>query len=355
MFDDMFSLIMAAEESMLKADIGISGIDDNSYEEISAIESAVMGYSPSSGMALESIFSDSDNYGWGAALESEDSSDTEKKPNIFQQLGAMIKAAFKKLGDVFKGIGERIKTWWNNHFNKQIRTANAQRAATPATTNWKNIPHPNDPARTPSGQKVKNAATKYFDLIRECIDKHCTKPANASLNLVENLKRAFLSSAAYSTADHDDSVKKIEEVKDLIKTAESQIENVKDAKVELNEAIAPFKNAGESYKEFLGALNPNALKGNLDKITETCNKHAEFCTKFSEEYDRISGNRKRMSASAADRYSENVDFGKDGVHTMYGTGKLESDLYAIAKEYLRAGTIITNLSNEYTAACALFL
>ncbi len=361
MYNDMFSLIMAAEESILKAELGISEFDDNTRDEITAMESVAICGNVSGGMALESIFTDQDDYGWGSAMEGDTESSEDAKPNIFKRIGAAIKAAFKKLGDLFSSIGERIKKWWKDHFdkrtkeiNKQIETAKAQTQATPATRNWKNIPHPSDPAGTASGQAVKNASSRYFEALLTAIDGG-VKPANAASNLVDELKAKFIGGKPYTENDKAHTEEQLRNLAELIKKAEENIKNAKDAKVEFTNAITPFKVAGEDFKKYCGSVNPSALKGNLDKITNTCDTHAKFCRKFAEEYERISGNAKTLSPKSAAVYGEKVDFGKeDGVHEIRAQRALDRDLYAVAKEYLNAGTVLNTLTSEYTMACSLY-
>lgn len=354
MYNDVFSLIMAAEESMIKADLEISAFDDNSFDTISAMEAAVSG-SYSGGMALESIFTGSDDYGWGAAMEADSESSDEDKPNIFKRIGAAIVGVFRKLGELFNRIKTRIGEWWRTHFNKSAREARKQTAAGPATLNYHSNPHPSDP--TANGQKVKDTSRKYFDALMQAVSA-VFKPSTALLNIVTNLKMKFFGtngqSRAYTTDNHNTTEGQLQDAKDLLDKAASVIADAKDAKVDFGEAAAAFRNTGESYKQYLGNINPQVLESNINKIQDNCTKHAEFCTKFADEYKRISGNAKSLSAASKASYSETVDF--DGNRQeIHASGLLEKDLYAAAKSYLEAGTMLNDITGEYTIACNMFM
>lgn len=353
MYNDMFSLIMAAEESILKAELGISDYGDSTTDEVSAMESAMTGCSISGGIAFESVFDDADNsddYGWGSAMESETES-ADEKPNIFKRAAAAIVAAFRKLGELFKGIAERLKKWWRDHFNKQIKTAKAQTQATPATLNWKNIPHPNDPADTASGQKVKNAADRYFKALMTAIDGGF-RPANTAYMLVDELKAKFFGGKAYTESDHAHTENQLEKLGELIKEAEDKNKDLADAKVEFAEAATPFMTSNISYKQYLGTANPKAFENNLNKIVDTCKKHSEFCDDFAKKYESLKETDKKFNQTGGS--SMMITNGDDKVKMQSGR-TLDSDLYKVAKEYLHTGTVLNTLSAEYTAACNAYL
>ena len=113
--DDIFSILMAAEESMVKADLGV----EDSYEAY-AIESA-----------LESACYEDDSYGWDAAMEADEGSDAPKS------FGDKIKAAgrwildaikglFKKAGDLWHKITDWIMTVFKKKKSSGINTSNSQ-------------------------------------------------------------------------------------------------------------------------------------------------------------------------------------------------------------------------------------
>ena len=89
--DDIFSILMAAEESMVKADLGV----EDSYEAY-AIESA-----------LESACYEDDSYGWDTAMEADEGSDAPKS------FGDKIKAAGKWILDAIKGLFKKAGDLWH--------------------------------------------------------------------------------------------------------------------------------------------------------------------------------------------------------------------------------------------------
>ena len=331
--NDLMSVLLAAEESLLKAQLGIGDLDDfDASIEISAMESFVddtlNGYST----ACESTF-DRCRYSWERAMESDaDSSASADKPKagIWKTITNAVKALLEKIGKLFQKAAEGFRKFCAKVKEKLIKPKKLPASA----------------SRNANDARLRKSVSDYMDSLSELTTVSLT-PLRAAHTIMNNFKR-YLANSGYSTnfeyAGFENDYSKCEEDAGLLAGA---INKAKAAKSTFDEAASPYKTSGVDVISIIDSTCHDELGGlisRMDKMANICQENKVFADAFAKLYDSYHGTGMGASYQATDKGD-----GTDKVIQL-SDNNTEAQMYKAAKQYLKIAGMINQAQMIVTAA-----
>ena len=308
--DDIFSILMAAEESMVKADLGV----EDSYEAY-AME-----------CALESACYEDDSYGWDAAMEADEGSDAPKS------FGDKIKAAGRWIWDGLKKI---FTTIWNilSFIPKKIIEA----ARTYAASKNEVID-----SVDPSDSQYKKCLS-YYNAVKESEPKASSAIKSRS-DILNKVFRNF--TVAYNMMAIQDIDKAVHDVK-LYLESKNDINLLANIKSKLNElkadVFAEDKAKATSYIRYINSTQGSAVSSEFSKVNEMCKTIGNDCKSFIAICEKQSG---KYNLEQKDESTGEVIYSNK---TSIGTYKAyESVLYEYSKDFLNASSYFQDIAIHMT-------